>query len=213
MASKSAAAKKPEPPPSKWPEPLSKKLWITIPRKSWWSWDRIVPYPHNARTHPPAQVKLLATLLRKFGPDQPIVVDENRFILKGHGRRLAGIEGELDGFWVEQRLGLSEDDKIAMRIADNQVALLAGWDRELVRLEMHRLEATGYAMELLGFGKAELVAFQTVPGPPSEFQAYGEDLATEHECPRCKYRWSGSTAPVEAKPPPPSAPENRKKRG
>lgn len=211
MAPKNAAAKKAAAPESKWPEPLSKKLWPEIPKKQWWSLDRIKPYAHNARTHPPAQVTLLATLLRQYGPDQPIVVDEGGVILKGHGRRLGAIEGELGGFWVVERLGLSEDDKTAMRIADNQVALLAGWDRELVRMEMHRLEANKYPLELLGFGKAELVAFQTVPGPPSQFQAYGEDLQTEHECPRCHYRWSGSTASAEQKPPPPSSPKNRKK--
>lgn len=207
-----ATAKKVEPKPeSKWPEPLSKKLWLTtIPKKSWWSLDRITPYAHNARTHPPAQITLLATLFRKYGPDQPIIVDDNGVILKGHGRRLGAIEGELDGFWVEQRHGLTEADKVAMRIADNQTALMSGWDRELVRMEMHRLDAAAYPMELLGFGKAELVAFQTTVGPPSGFQAYGEDLQTEHECPRCKYRWSGSTAPVEAKPEHASATRSKK---
>jgi hypothetical protein len=188
-------AKKPKPPEapkSKYDEPLSKKLWPKIPAASWWTWDRVRPYPHNARTHPPAQVTLLATLLRKYGPDQPIVVDEEGVILKGHGRRLAAIEGELGGFWVLQRTGLPEAEKIAMRIADNQVALLAGWDRELVRMETRRLEADGYSLELLGFGKAELVAFQTVPGPPSAFQQYGEDIHVDHECPRCGFQFSGN---------------------
>lgn len=212
MASKAAAAKKDEQPASKWAEPLSKKLWPAIPRKDWWSWDRIKPYVHNARTHPPAQIALLAQLLRRHGPDQPIVVDEKGVILKGHGRRLAGLEGELDGFWVTQRLGLSEEDKVAMRIADNQIALLAGWDRELVRMEMHRLEAAAYPMELLGFGKAELVAFQTVPGPPGAFPTFGEDIEAHYECPKCHYKWSGKPRPDADgdKSPPPKS--KRKKR-
>ena len=206
MASKAAAAKKvgankriPASAPPKWPEPLSKKLWLTtIPKKSWWSLDRITPYAHNARTHPPAQITLLATLFRKYGPDQPIIVDENGVILKGHGRRLGAIEGELDGFWVEQRHGLTEADKVAMRIADNQTALMSGWDRELVRMEMHRLDATGYPMELLGFGKQELVAFQTQPGPPGAFPSYGEDIETHYECPKCHHKWSGKPRPDAA---------------
>lgn len=181
-------------------EKIDKALWPKIPKAEWWPWDRIKPYPHNARTHPPAQVTFLAQLLRKFGPDQPIVVDEHGIILKGHGRRLAGIEGKLDGFWVKPRLGLPEAEKRAMRIADNQVSLMSGWDRDLLRMEMHVLKTDGYALELLGFGKAELVSFQTQPGPPAEFSAVGEDLEVENECPRCHHRWSGSSAPAKRKP-------------
>lgn len=97
MARKPAAARAESAPASKWSEPISKKLWPEIPKKEWWTLDRFAPYPHNARTHPPAQVTLLATLFRKYGPDQPIIVDENGVILKGHGRRLGAIEGELGG--------------------------------------------------------------------------------------------------------------------
>lgn len=213
---KSAAAKMvgankriPADPPPKWPEPLSRKLWPEIPKKEWWSLDRIIPYTHNARTHPPAQVTLLATLFRKYGPDQPIIVDENGVILKGHGRRLGAIESEIGGFWVKQRRGLTDADKVAMRIADNQTALMSGWDRDLVRMEMHRLEATGYPMELLGFGKAELVAFQTVPGPPGAFPAYGEDIETSYECPKCHHKWSGKPRPdADGDAPAPKAKKN-----
>lgn len=176
---------------------IDKSLWPKIPKAEWWSWDRIKPYPHNARTHPPGQVTFLAQLLRKFGPDQPIVVDENGVILKGHGRRLAGIEGELDGFWVKQRTGMPESEKRAMRISDNQVSLMSGWDHDLLRMEMHVLKTDGFDLALLGFGKAELVSFQTQPGPPSEFEAVGEEVAVEHECPRCHHRWSGSSAPID----------------
>lgn len=168
-----------------------------------WPIAKITPYEHNPRTHPAAQITLLAELIKKWGPDQDIVVDENGIILKGHGRRLAALEAGLKVYPVRQRFGLSEDDKTAMRIADNQVALLSGWDSDLVGFEVKRLERANYDMKLLGFGEAQLVQFTTTPGPPAGgFQAFDETIEIEHACPKCGYRWSGksSPAPEEEKP-------------
>lgn len=156
-----------------------------------WPLRRITPYPNNARTHPAAQVTLLAELLKKQGVDQPIVVDEDGVILKGHGRRLAAVVAGFEVFPVVVRRGLSEPEKTAMRIQDNQVALLSGWDRELIRNEMAHLKAAGFEMPLLGFGDGELVAFMTTPGPPDEFPEYGDGIETHYKCPKCGYRWSG----------------------
>lgn len=169
-----------------------------------WPLAKIKPYSHNPRTHPPAQIELLAELLKKFGPDQDIVVDEHGVILKGHGRLLAAEKAELKRFPVTQRFGLSDEDKAALRIADNQVALLSGWDKELVKFEIERLRRADYPIALLGFGEQQLVQFTTTPGPPGSFQEFGENIPTDHECPSCHYRWSGSTAPP--KPAEPKAP-------
>jgi len=161
---------------------------------------KIHPYPNNPRTHPPAQIAMLAEIMKRRGVDQPIVVDENFVILKGHGRRLAALQAGFEEYPVVMHRGLSDADKSAMRIEDNQVALLAGWDTELVRGEIQMLKADGYDLNLLGFGEAQLVQFETVPGPPAGgFQEFGENIATEHECPKCRYRWSGSSAPAEPK--------------
>jgi ParB-like chromosome segregation protein Spo0J len=99
----------------------------------------ITPYPQNARTHSDQQIDLLAQLMLRYGVDQPIVVDEAGVILKGHGRRLAAIKAGFETFPVVVQRGLSDDDKRALRIADNQVALLAGWDLELMQLELGEL--------------------------------------------------------------------------
>lgn len=170
------------------------------------SW--FIPYERNPRTHPPAQVAMLAELIKTHGPDQDIVVDENRIILKGHGRRLAAMLAGLDQFLFLQRFGLSEAEKTAMRIADNQVSLLSGWDRSLVYGEIASLQSQGYDVGLLGFGDAQLVQFTTTPGPPAEFQAFGENIPTKHQCPSCGYKWSGNSAPP---PPPAEAPGKRKR--
>lgn len=121
-----------------------------------WPLERILPWPTNPRTHPPAQVTLLAGLMKRYGIDQPIVVDEGGFILKGHGRRLAALEADFADFPVVVRRGLSETDKSAMRLQDNQVALLAGWDQGIVRTTVADLKLAGYDIPLLGFSEATL---------------------------------------------------------
>ena len=137
--------------------------------------------------------------MKAHGVDQPIVVDEQGVILKGHGRRLAAIEAKFEGFPVVVQRGLSEQEKIAMRISDNQVMLLGGWDPELIRHEMIELRSSGYDLQLLGFGEAQLVQFTTQPGPPTQFPGVGEDIETSYRCPKCDFVWSGNPKPGEAK--------------
>jgi hypothetical protein len=127
--------------------------------------SRFLPYPQNPRTHPPEMIAFLAYLLKRYGPDQPIVVDENWIIVKGHGRRESALQAGLEEFPYVRRLDLSEAEKIAMRIDDNQSALLSGWNIPLVHGEIGRLKGFGYDINRLGFGQAELVQFTTTPGP------------------------------------------------
>lgn len=139
--------------------------------------DWFVPYPKNARAHPTDQVTLLARLLTEFGPDQDIVVDEDRVILKGHGRLMAAREAGLTHFPFTQRLGLSQAEKDAMRFADNQVALLSTWDKALSLEGLSRLKTGGYDLLRLGFPEAQLRGFgvpmgggadpEETPAPPT----------------------------------------------
>lgn len=131
----------------------------------YWPLDHIIPYDKNPRTHPPEQIALLAQLFTKYGPDQHIVVDERREILKGHGRRLSSIAAGLTHYPVVQRHSLSEAEKLAMRIADNQIALLAGWDANLIRGEVVSLKTAGYDIALLGFPEVQLRAWSISVGP------------------------------------------------
>lgn len=161
-------------------------------RREVWPLRNIHEWPDNPKTHPPAQVALLADLLKQYGPDQDIVVDEGGVIIKGHGRKLAAALAGLDEFPVTIREGLSEPDKVALRIADNQVPLLGGWNRELVGAQITQLKTAGFPVALLGFGEQQIVQFTTTPGPPPGFQAYGEDLPVAYCCPKCQYSWSGN---------------------
>lgn len=160
-----------------------------------WALDDIVPYERNPRTHPDAQIELLARLMKEHGVDQPIVVDEHGTIIKGHGRLMAARLAEMWTFPVVVKRGLTEDQKRAERIADNQIALLAGWDKELIRLELGELKLAGYQLPLLGFEDMQLVAFMAAgPSAPGEFPAFDENVETEHCCPRCGFAWSGNPA-------------------
>jgi DNA modification methylase len=118
--------------------------------------DKIQPYPNNPRTHPPAQIAMLAAIMKRRGVDQPIVVDEDFVILKGHGRRLAALQAGFEEYPVVMHRGLSDADKAAMRIEDNQVALLAGWDTKLMTSEIGSLKLAGYDVKLLGFSEVQL---------------------------------------------------------
>ena len=106
------------------------------------------------------------------------------------GVRLALLAG-LEDFPYVQRLGLDEAEKIAIRIEDNSIPLLAGWDKELVRGEIVQLQAMDYDVKLLGFGDTQLVTFTTLPGPPGQFPEVGENIPTSFQCPKCRYQWSG----------------------
>ena len=117
--------------------------------------DKIKPYEDNPRHHTKAQVDHLAALMKRYGIDQPIVVDEDGVILKGHGRRLAAIEAGFTSFPVVVHRGLNDDDKKAMRIADNQTALLAAWDEKLLKAEVWKLP-DDFNFNILGFTSKRL---------------------------------------------------------
>jgi hypothetical protein len=176
-----------------------------------WPVDRPKPYGGNARTHPPAQIDLLAKLIFKFGQDQDVVVDENEDILKGHGRQIAMKLAGLTEMNVTQRFGLSEADKRAMRISDNQVALLSGWDNTLLRNEVSALKSIGYDIPLLGFGDAQILQFMTTPQPPAGFQTFDETIPVNCQCPRCGYKGSGDWSVKPDKPEKPKKPKAKKK--
>jgi DNA modification methylase len=124
-----------------------------------WPLDEIIPYERNPRTHPDAQIALLARLMKEHGVDQPIVVDEHGVIIKGHGRLKAARLAGMDSFPVVIKRGLTEDQKRAERIADNQIALLASWDLDMIKLELGELTLAGYELPLLGFDQTELAGF------------------------------------------------------
>lgn len=126
--------------------------------------SRFIPCPVNPRFHPPAEIEFLTHLLKTYGPDQPIVVDEGWMILKGHGRHMCAPKAGLEEFPYVQRFDLTEAEKIAMRIEDNQVALLATWNIPLVKNQSIELKALGYDILKLGFPEVQLRQMGVIVG-------------------------------------------------
>lgn len=118
--------------------------------------DKLIPYINNARTHSPEQVKKLRASLREFGFINPVIVDRDFNVIAGHGRILAAKEEGITEVPCVFADHLSEAQKKAYIIADNRMAMDAGWDEELLRVEIESLEAADFDPLLTGFDEAEL---------------------------------------------------------
>ena len=118
--------------------------------------DRLVPYANNARTHSKEQINKLRSSLREFGFINPVIIDRDFGIIAGHGRVLAAREegiNEVPCVFVDY---LSEAQKKAYILADNRMALDAGWDEELLRVEIESLQGMAFDVSLTGFGDDEI---------------------------------------------------------
>jgi DNA modification methylase len=130
-----------------------------------WLLDKLVPYSKNPRTHSDAQIAQIAASIRAFGFNSPILVDSGAGIIAGRGRFLAARELRLKEVPVIVLDHLTETQKRAYMIADNQLALNAGWDEELLQLELAALQEEDFNINLIGFDDerlAQLLADQEV---------------------------------------------------
>lgn len=121
--------------------------------------DKLVPYANNARTHSKEQILKLRSSLREFGFVNPIIIDRKYNIIAGHGRvEAAKAEGIMDVpcVFVDH---LTDAQKKAYIIADNRMALDAGWDEELLRVELEELKGLDFDLALTGFDEKELADF------------------------------------------------------
>ena len=117
---------------------------------------KLVPYVNNARTHSPEQINKLRSSLREFGFINPVIIDRDFGVIAGHGRILAAKgEGitEVPCVFADH---LTEAQKKAYIIADNRMAMDAGWDEELLRVEIEALQAEAFDLSLTGFDEKEL---------------------------------------------------------
>jgi len=123
---------------------------------AWRPLGKLIPYARNPRTHSDAQVAQIAGSIREFGWTNPVLVDGANGIIAGHGRVLAARKLGLERVPVIELAHMTEAQKRAYVLADNQLALNAGWDEALLRLELADLSELGFDLGLIGFGEGEL---------------------------------------------------------
>lgn len=140
---------------------------------------KLTPFARNARTHSDFQVSQIIESIKEFGFTNPILIDEKRGIIAGHGRVMAANKMGLLTVPTITLPGLTEAQKRAYVIADNKLALNAGWDLDLLKFEMDGLAADGFNLDLTGFSALELADMwpaitegltnpDDVPEPPAE---------------------------------------------
>lgn len=149
--------------------------------------NKLVPYAKNSRHHPPEQIEALAAAIKEFGFDQPIVIDINNVIIKGHGRLAAAKMAGLKEVPVIIKV-MSENEAKLLRVADNEVVSDA-WDYHALALEVSTLEGSGLNIEAVGFTMEEMKAM------PEEVQLAASKVATinvtapKRVCEHCGYKF------------------------
>ena len=130
--------------------------------------ERLIPYARNSRSHSDAQVAQVAASIREFGFTNPVLIDGADGIIAGHGRVLAARKLGLDKVPCIRLVHLSETQKRAYIIADNKLALNAGWDEEMLALELAELREVDFDLDLVGFDEEELGDLFAEPAPEAE---------------------------------------------
>lgn len=151
--------------------------------------ETLVPYARNARTHSDAQVAQIAASIKEFGFTNPILIDSDNGIIAGHGRVLAARKLGMSTVPCIEVKHLTEAQKKAYIIADNKLALNAGWDNDLLSLEFSDLNDFGLSLDITGFNTEEIkyimgeVNFE--PATQNE-QGKLDELAPKWvDCPHC----------------------------
>src|ERR1051325_4005620 len=128
--------------------------------------SQIKPNPRNARTHSNKQIHQIAASIKEFGFGNPLLIDENDTVIAGHGRLAAAQQLGLGEVPVITLAGLSEAKKRALAIADNRIALSAGWDLDILAVELRELSILemDFDLEVTGFETAEIDLLLDHPG-------------------------------------------------
>jgi ParB-like chromosome segregation protein Spo0J len=153
-----------------------------------WSIDKLIPYARNARTHSDEQIGQIAASIKEWGWTTPVLVDEQGGIIAGHGRTLAAQRLKMAEVPVMVAKGWSDAKKRAYVLADNKLALNAGWDNEMLRLELGEIGELGFDLDLTGFSAEEIAALKTPDFEPGTEEDQGKLDELDPKwiaCPHC----------------------------
>lgn len=157
--------------------------------------EELKPYEKNPRVHSEKQVLQLSESIKRFGFTVPILIDENNNIIAGHGRIEASKLLEIKEVPTIEIANLTDEEKKALIIADNQLTLNSNWNEQFLKEELNFLKDRNFDLDILGFTNEQLESFFTeIKDIPeiTDFNEFGEDIEVEHICPKCNYKWSGS---------------------
>jgi ParB-like chromosome segregation protein Spo0J len=151
--------------------------------------ESLIPYARNARTHSDAQVAQIAASIKEWGWTTPVLVDEDGEIIAGHGRVMAARKLGIEEVPTMTATGWTKAQKQAYVLADNQLPQNAGWDMDLLKIEMQDLDGEGFDLELLGFSVEFMDGLfyepKYEPGTEGD-QGKLDELAPKMvECPHC----------------------------
>lgn len=151
----------------------------------------LIPYARNSRTHSEAQVTKIASSIKEFGFINPVVTDGKNGIVAGHGRVMAAQKLGLKEVPCVEAKHLTEAQKRAYVIADNRMALDAGWDFEMLKVELKDLEELKFDLTLTGFELGEMASMFDQPVVPdsSTKEIDPDEYAMDHKCPKCGFEF------------------------
>ena len=143
--------------------------------------SKLVPYANNARTHSPEQINKLRGSLREFGFVSPVIIDKDYGILAGHGRVMAAQAEGMESVPCVFVDHLTEAQKKAYILADNRFALDAGWDEEMLRVEMEALQGMDFDISLTGFDESEIADLLSLDDGEAQEDDFDVDAALQAE--------------------------------
>ena len=156
---------------------------------------KLIPYARNARTHSESQVGQIAGSIREFGFTNPVLIDAENGIIAGHGRVMAAGKLGLDKVPCIRLSHLTDTQRRAYILADNKLAMNAGWDEELLGLELADLRGLDFDLDLTGFDADAIEAFLNPPersdeAPESSGGEIDVDgMQMECACPKCGFEF------------------------
>ena len=144
--------------------------------------DKLIPYANNARTHSKEQILKIRSSLREFGFINPIIIDKDFNVIAGHGRLISAKEEHFEKVPCVMAEHLTEAQKKAYILADNRMALDAGWDTELLAIEMEELQNLGFNLDLTGFDDSEIADLFAINSDEVKEDNFDIDSELEKPC-------------------------------
>ena len=151
----------------------------------------LIPYSNNARTHSEEQVAQISASIKEFSFTNPILTDGNNGIIAGHGRLMAARKLGMIEVPTIELSHLSPAQKKAYILADNKLALNAGWDDAMLAVEFAELEELGFDIELIGFSDEEIAALDGEHDRNNNVDDFKDVDESEmaHLCPKCGFEF------------------------